>query len=565
MNASFGARASLSGLVASGRVIGRPGTTSEKSEKFVLTELALRNLGVIEELSLVLGPGMTAVTGETGAGKTLVVGAIDLLTGGRADVALVRPGAQEAEIEGRFVTADGQDETVVRRVVPRDGRSRAYIDGRLATVAALGELGGGLVDLHGQHAHQSLLRASVQREALDLFGGIDTAGLAASVAELRTVEEELAEIGGDERARAREVDLLRHQLAEIDDAEIDGPDEDERLDRAETLLSDAAAHRAAAELAVALIDADGLVSDGLGRARAALAGRGPFAETDGRLAAAASEITDVAATLRASAEAIEDDPAALAALRDRRQMLASLRRKYGSTLAEVLEFRQQTARCLDRLERHEERAAALQRQRGQIASRLAAERSSVRGKRVATAPRLSSAAQAHLAELAMAGARLEITVEGEAGEQVAFLLAANPGHDALPLSRAASGGELARTMLALRLVLTQGPPTLVFDEVDAGVGGSAAQSVGRSLAALAAFHQVLVVTHLPQVAAFAGRHVLVEKSDSSGLRSASVRSLSGEDRVVELSRMLSGSPRSAAAREHAEELLALAAAAAPVG
>ena len=528
----------------------------------MLTELAVRNLGVIEELGLVLGAGMTAVTGETGAGKTLVVGAIDLLTGGRADAALVRPGAHEAEIEGRFVAADGERETVVRRVVPRDGRSRAYIDGRLATVAALGELGVGLVDLHGQHAHQSLLRASVQREALDLLGGVDTAGLASSVEELRAVDAALAELGGDERARARETDLLRHQLAEIDDAGIDGPDEDERLDRAETVLADASAHRAAAELAVALIDADGPVSDGLGRARAALAGREPFAEMDGRLAGAASDIADVAATLRACAEAIDDDPAALAALRDRRQTLASLRRKYGATLAEVLEFRRQTGRRLDRLERHEERAAALQRQRDQITAQLAAERSKVRGQRAATAPRLSSAAQAHLAELAMPGARLKIAVDGEAGERVAFLLAANPGHDALPLSRAASGGELARTMLALRLVLTQGPPTLVFDEVDAGVGGAAAQAVGRSLAALASVHQVLVVTHLPQVAAHAGRHVLVEKSDGSGPRSASVRSLSGEDRLVEISRMLSGSPRSASAREHAEELLAQAASAA---
>ena len=526
----------------------------------VLSELAVRNLGVIDELALVLGEGMTAVTGETGAGKTLVVGAIDLLTGGRADASLVQPGADEAEIEGRFVTGDGAEEVVVRRVVSRQGRSRAYIDGHLATVASLGELGRELVDLHGQHAHQSLLRASVQRSALDRFGGIGTAALAALVDELRTVDSDLAELGGDARARAREIDLLRHQLAEIDEAAIEGPDEDERLDRAESALADAAAHRTAAVGAVALLDADGPVSDGLGRAQAALAGRSPFVEVAGRLADAAAEIADISATVRAGAETLDDDPASLAALRERRQRLAELRRKYGSSLAEVLEFRADAQRRLTELEGYEGRAAALERRRSDAAARLAAERSRVRRERVQAAPRLAAAVESHLAELSMAGARLEITADGEAGEQVAFRLAANPGHDPRPLGRVASGGELARAMLALRLVLTEGPPTLVFDEVDAGIGGTAAHAVGRSLAALTAAHQVLVVTHLPQVAAHAGHHLVVEKSDVSGSRSSSVRSLTGEDRLVELSRMLSGSPDSAAAREHAEELLTAASA-----
>ena len=211
----------------------------------MLTELMVRDLGVIDQLSLVVGGGMTVVTGETGAGKTLVVGAIDLLTGGRADAALVRPGAIQAEIEGRFVTGD--DEVVVRRIIPSDGRSRTYIDGHLATVGALGELGRGLIDLHGQHAHQSLLRGSVQRAAVDQFGAVDTARLESLIDDRRAVDAGLAELGGDARARFREMDLLRHQLAEIDGAAIAGPDEDERLDRDESVLADAAAHRDAAE------------------------------------------------------------------------------------------------------------------------------------------------------------------------------------------------------------------------------------------------------------------------------------------------------------------------------
>ena len=523
----------------------------------MLTELAVRNLGVIDELSLVLGVGMTVVTGETGAGKTLVVGAIDLLTGGRADAQMVRPGAPEAEIEGRFVAGD--EERVVRRVIPADGRSRAYIDGHLATVGALAELGGGLVDLHGQHAHQSLLRGPVQRAALDRFGGIDTAGLEGLIDDRRALEADLARLGGDARARIREIDLLRHQLAEIDGAAVADPDEDERLDRSESVLADAAAHIEAATAAVGLLDADGAVSDGLGRAEAALAGREPFAALSGRIADTAAEIADIAADVRARAEAIDDDPAALAALRDRRQLLAELRRKYGSTLGDVLDFRAEAGERLAELEGHGERAASLERRLSGVRQRLEAEQARVRAERSQASPRLATAVEAHLAELAMGGARLAVDVDGDAGDKVRFRLAANPGHEPLPLRSAASGGELARSMLALRLVLTAGPATLVFDEVDAGIGGAAAQAVGRSLARLTGAHQVIVVTHLPQVAAHADHHVVVEKSDVGGSAAVRLRAVSGDDRLVELSRMLSGSPQSASARRHAEELLSAAA------
>ncbi len=519
----------------------------------MLTELAVRNLGVIAELSLVLDRGMTAVTGETGAGKTLVVGAIDLLTGGRADAALVRPGAQEAEIEGRFVA--GEDEVVVRRVIPADGRSRAYIDGHLATIGALGELGRGLIDLHGQHAHQSLLRVGVQRAALDHFGNVDTHLLEKLMDDLRAIDAGLAELGGDSRARFREMDLLRHQVAEIDGTAISDPGEDERLDHHESVLADAAAHREAAAQAVGLLGADSAVSEGLGRAQADLAGREPFVELVGRIADASAAIADIAAEARVCLEAIDDDPAALAALRERRQVLAGLRRKYGSTLGEVLDFRSEAAERLAELEGYEERAASLERRRSEVLERLAAERARVLGERSEAAPRLAAAVQAHFAELAMGGARLAVAVGGDAGEQVSFRLAANVGHEPLPLSRVASGGELARTMLALRLVLTAGPETLVFDEVDAGVGGTAAQAVGRSLAELATTHQVIVVTHLPQVAAHADHHVALEKTEVAGSAAVKRRTLIGEDRLVELSRMLSGSPQSASALQHAEELL----------
>ncbi len=334
----------------------------------MLSELLVRDLGVIDELSLVLGEGMTAVTGETGAGKTLIVGAIDLLTGGRADASLVRPGAAEAEIQGRFVVGD--DEFVVRRVIPREGRSRVYVNGHLSTVSALTDLGIDLVDLHGQHAHQSLLKTAVQRGALDQFGGIDTAPLASLMDELRSCEGALAELGGDERARAREIDLLRFQVEEIEAAHIEDPDEDRRLDDQESLLADASAHREAAAAAVALLDADGMAADALAAAMAALDGRGPLTDLANRLQGMAAELADIAAEARSRSETIEDDPAQLESLRERRALLRELRRKYGEHLADVLDFQRESAERLAELERFDERAIQLDEQRSALLADL---------------------------------------------------------------------------------------------------------------------------------------------------------------------------------------------------
>lgn len=527
----------------------------------MLSELVVRDLGVIDELALVLGPGLTVVSGETGAGKTLVVEAIGLLVGGRADASLVRPGAAEAEIEGRFV--HGDDEVVVRRVIPRQGRSRAYIDGRLATVSALAELGRDLVDLHGQHAHQSLLSPAVQRAALDRFGGVDTRHLASLLDDRRVLDAELAQLGGDERARAREIDLLRHQLDEIDGARLDDPAEDERLDAEEDLLADAVAHREAAAVALAAVGADGAGAEAVGAALAALRGRPPFSDLASRLETLAAEIADVAAELRARAETIEDDPARLAEIRRRRQVLADLRRKYGDTLAEVLAYGDEVRARLAELESHDQKAAELEARGAELDEAIAAERARVGAARRVAAPALARAVQARLRELAMPVARLDVTVDGVAGEKVVFAFSANEGHPPQPLSRVASGGELARAMLALRLELTAGPPTLVFDEVDAGIGGEAALAVGASLRALGEDHQVLVVTHLAQVAAHADTHVSVSKHARSGSTVSVARVLDPAERVVELSRMLSGTPESDAARRHATELLAAVGASAP--
>ncbi len=520
----------------------------------MLSELVVRDLGVIDEMCLTLGPGMTVVTGETGAGKTLLVGAIDLLTGGRADAALVRPGATEAEIQGRFVVGD--TETVVRRVVPRDGRSRAYIDRQLASVAALGELGANLIDLHGQHSHQSLLRVSVQRAALDQYGEVDTSRLEALLDDLRSTEMTLADMGGDARVRDREIDLLRYQIEEIDAGVITDPDEDERLDDEESGLADAAAHIEAAAAVAGLLGTDGPVGDVLARVLAELDGLRPLSDLSDRVYSVAADVADIAEASRRQFESIVVNPERLDEIRERRALLKDLRRKYGDALGDVMSYRDETVERLAQLVAHDELAAELDARRDSIRTNLAKVRAEVRAARTEAAPALAVAVESHLAGLAMPGARLEVSVDGEAGERVMFRIAANAGHELQPLSRVASGGELARTMLALRLVLSAGPPTLVFDEVDAGVGGEVANRVGASLAALTSDHQVLVVTHLAQVAAFADGHAVVSKITVDGITVSEARMLRDDERVVELSRMLSGSPHSSAAREHAEELLA---------
>jgi DNA repair protein RecN (Recombination protein N) len=538
----------------------------------MLVELAVRDLGVIEAARLVLGPGMTVLSGETGAGKTLVVDAMELLVGGKADPVLVRAGATEAWVEGRFVftpddgigdgTGDGtEEEVVLARAIPAQGRSRAYVDGRLATIANLVEWGERLVDLHGQHAHQSLLSPAVQRDALDRFAGIDLGPLRQARATVRDVDRQLAELGGDERARARELDLLRFQVQELDAAGVADPDEDRSLDDEETLLAGAAAHREAAALAVAALTDDDGAADGVGRAIAAVAGRPPFADLEARLRSVAADLADVAGAIRDLGEGIFEDPARLDALRARRQLLADLRRKYGDTMADVVAFHAEATERLRSLEDHDRRAAELDQLRARAVADEASAAAVVAAARRAAAPALADAVQAHLGALAMERAVIEVTVEGpDPADGVTVLLAANPGSPPLPLAKVASGGELARAMLALRLVLTAGPPSLVFDEVDAGIGGAAALAVGRSLARLAATQQVFVVTHLPQVAAFADAHVQVSKETGEDHTVAHITELDEAARVVELTRMLSGQPESRTGREHAEELLATASA-----
>jgi DNA repair protein RecN (Recombination protein N) len=556
-----------------------------------LVELRVRNLGVIEDVTISLGPGMTALTGETGAGKTLVVEAIALLLGGRADPSVVRSGADEAVVEGRFVGDGGAaggagdedagagdegegegegegDEILLARSVVRGGRSRAWIDGRMASIGALAEVAEGLIELHGQHQHRTLVRTEAQRAALDHFGRIELHGLESARAELRRLQRESLELGGDARERAREADLLTYQLDEISSAQIEDGEEDARLEGEEDRLAAAASCRESAAGALSMLagvaggggesgsDADESALGRLAEASRLLTGNDPLAPFDARLRATMIDLSDLTGELRSVVETWEEDPQRLEQVRSRRQLFRELERKYGDDLGEVLAFGEWARERLAEIERQGQRAAALDQEIANALEVVGAAEAEVATARREAAPRFAGQVQATLRELAMGSARFSVSVEGVgAADDVEFLLGANPGEPLLPLAKTASGGELARTMLAIRLAVTDTQGAMVFDEVDAGVGGSAATAVGSALAELGRHAQVLVVTHLAQVAAQADRQLGVAKSEHEGRTRTEVRSLEGDARVVELSRMLSGSPGSDSARLHARELL----------
>jgi DNA repair protein RecN (Recombination protein N) len=525
----------------------------------VLEELKVSQLGVIEEATVVLQPGLTALTGETGAGKTLLVDAIGLLLGGPADPAMVRPDGNEAVVEGRFFAAE---ELILTRVIPSNGRSRAYINGRMVSAAQLSEDGGALVDLHGQHSHQSLLSPAAQRRILDSSSGLDTSALSAARRRLRELREAQAQLGGDPRARARELDLARFQLEELDAAALADPLEDEALRDEEDLLADASGLKLSAEQARQGLAGDDGIVDQLGGVVAALSGRRLLAGPRERVLGLQQELVEMASEIRVLADAADDNPQRLVEVTDRRHVLTQLRRKYGDTLGEVIAYREEVRNRVAELESFDARAAELDRSLADAETDLHRAAKELWEARRAAAPLLADRVSARLADLGMGRARFAVEVGDEPGsEAVTWTLGANPGEPVQPLSKVASGGELSRTMLAVRLAAGAAgsddadPSTLVFDEVDAGVGGEAAVAVGRALADVARSHQVLVVTHLPQVAAFADHHLVVQKEQVGERTVSRVHVLTDEERVVELSRMLSGSPDSATARRHAAELL----------
>ena len=568
----------------------------------MLGELRIRDLGVIDDARLEVAPGLNVLTGETGAGKTMVVDALTLLLGERADPGAVRAGRTAALVEGRLAVggdgevaaalaaagvADEEGEVVVARQVLAEGRSRAQLQGRMATVAAIAEVVRPLVEVHGQHEFQRLLRPAVQRELLDRFAGDKVLALREEFGtgwrRLRAVERELAELAARARDRSREAELLRYQLEEIEAAGVRVGELDE-LDAEAERLTNAESLREAAVLAWQLLEGeeDAGAAIALGAAARTVSGPGRHDEALGELAeraaGLAAEVADLASSLRAYAEGVLADPERLDAVQSRIAQLRDLLRKYGDDEAAVLASAERAAARLAEIEGGAVRSEALEAEAAALRSRLAEVGGNLSVRRAQAAAELAGAVQAELRELAMPNAELRMLVEqdedpsglevagrrlaaGEEGlDRVEIQLSANPGLPMRPLAKAASGGELSRVMLALRVVLAgvDRTPTLVFDEVDAGVGGRTAAAVGRRLAVLARHHQVLVVTHLPQIAAWADRHFVVEKRSDGAQTSTAVHTLDADGRITELSRMLSGMEGSGLARAHAEELLAAA-------
>ena len=524
----------------------------------MINELRVRDLGVIADIDLVLDEGLTAITGETGAGKTMIVDALELLVGGRSDSDMVRSGATESSIEGSFFHC--ASETVVRRTLPRNGRSRAFINGSLTPLSTLAEFGHDLVDLYGQHAHQSLLAPAEQRRALDQFAKIDLDRLRELRNAIRTIDLKLGELGGDEQFRARELDLWRFELSEIDSLQIMSPGEDDELEVEQELLSQAVSLRESASRAYEDIvggETKG-ARDLVGTAVESLGPHAALGEFVDRLRSLSAELDDLSADLRRATETFDENPVRLEEIRERRASFARLKKKHGDSLSEVLKARDLLIEKIQHATSSDEVRSQLMHEREKLCENVLSEESRVGDLRRTAAPALAEQVQSHLHDLGLTKARIMIDLPNTGiADEVVFLLCANPGEAALALSKVASGGELSRTMLALRLVLSEGPSTLIFDEVDAGIGGEAALAVGRALRELGRDHQVIVVTHLAQVAAFADTQFVVVKDQSGDRTIAHVEAVEGERRLGELARMLSGHPDSENARRHAAELLEL--------
>lgn len=572
----------------------------------MLVHLSVRDFALIDSLELGFGPGLTAVTGETGAGKSILLGALSLLLGGRAKADQIRTGTDEAEVAGQFALAgrlrtrmdrlleelglppSEEGALVVRRVISRAGRHKQFVNGALATVAQLKSVSEPLVDITGQHAHQALLRASVQRELLDAFGGhedeVDAVGELHAAA--RALAEEKAALASAESDKLQRAEYLRYQLEEIRALDPQ-PGEEESLAQERARLMNTERLREAVSGALELlIDGD----DALSRVQAAARALAKVGSDDGELASLASILEEAAALIDDVGRSLtrhggfEDDPERLASVDDRLDAIRKLTRKHGGDLESVLAAAEKMEAELDAIDHAEERLVELEAELERALRKLSQACDALSGKRRAAARLLARKVQEELKDLGMPHATLEVGVEplqasadtplvDGSGEQrralsehgadrVELLLSANPGEPMKPVSHVASGGELSRVLLALKRVLLVADPVplSVFDEVDAGVGGAVGEAIGEKLRKIADGRQVLCVTHLGPIAAQAHHHFRVEKHAEGQRTTTVVRPLETEERVEEIARMIGGRQLTSATRDHAAEMLRMHAA-----
>jgi DNA repair protein RecN (Recombination protein N) len=560
----------------------------------LIETLRIENLAIVKSEEIEFGPGLNVLTGETGAGKSIVLGALSLLAGSRASPQVVREGCDEAVVEAVFRTDHLPDlessldalglvadehELVVQRSVQRGGRSRARVAGRLMPAAVLAELFSGRIEISSQHDSQSLLKTEFHGRLLDAAAGLLPlrSAVAQGYGKLHEFDEELAELRAAEMERERRRDFLSFQVGEIDDARLDADEvealraERSRLAHAERLREETAAAQTllAGDLAgsEASNTAD-LVSEAIRRLEGIEALDPQLAPLLAGLRATREELRDTATELERYAAGIEADPARLAALDERLAQIEALQRKYGGSIEETLRFRSDAASELERLEGASERAQAIGELRARQVEQLAADAKRLSKGRRKTSKRLGGAVETALRELAMPQARFELALEpvaapdrapcGPGGfETPEFRFSASASGELLALRRVASGGELSRTFLAIKSAVREADAgmVLVFDEVDAGIGGRTADRVGRCLAELAGRHQVLCITHLPQIAAYASAHFRVEKREVHGRPSARLLRVEGDERVEEIARMAGGAEIGESTRRHARELI----------
>ena len=563
----------------------------------MLTCLRVKDFAIIDELEIELEPGLNVVTGETGAGKSILVDALELVLGARGRPEVVRTGKELAEVEALIeIHGDGavraralaagisgeelSDELVIRRVIKSSGRTRAYVNGRLATATQLAEMAAGLADISSQHEHHTLIDPSRHLDYLDAFGQLDTmrAAVSKAYAELRETADALTALGQRARDRGEREDLLRYQISEIDAlAPVPGEDvalaaERERLRHAERLAT------AAGGAEDAISAQDGAVCEVLARVAGDVE---DAARVDPRLEplvaqleGARAQLEDAARELGSYARQVTLDPDRLAEVEERLDAIRKLVRKYGGSVEAVLAHRERASVELAEMDRHEERLAELDRAHAAALVRAREEAKQLSSRRHAIAKKLGSAISKELGSLGMGDAKVHVDVarvEGRDGElavdgarlsptgidRVEFLIAPNRGEEARPLRKIASGGELSRSMLAIKRVLAGLRPAglYVFDEVDAGVGGAVAAVIGRKLRDIARHHQVLCITHLPQIAAFADGHFKVAKEVERGRTKSTVRRLSPDERLEEIARMLGGLEITPTTRAAAAEML----------
>lgn len=554
----------------------------------MLTELRIRNFAIIDAVTLPLARGFNVLSGETGAGKSIVVGALGLLLGERASADLVRPGAERASVEGvfdlegradllRLIDERGietEDATVVlKREIAATGRGRAWINGTPVTATVLAEIGRSLVNLHGQHEAQTLLSEDSQRQILDAYAGAREASreVAEAFAAIASVRRKIAELSKRRADAERRSDYLRHVMREIDDAKLT-PGEDVSLEDEARVLENADELRSLADGVAASLSDD--ENGALARLSAAQRSLTHITRIDAS-AARLQELYDtgfyaldeLARAADEYASSVELDPERLSEVRARRDLVFRLSKKYGGTLADVIAMGEQSRAELDLIDSAEFDVAQLRKQENDAAERLRDAARRLTELRTAASAAIGTAVSAVLPDLGMGNGRFSVVlapreeVGAEGAEDVQFRVALNVGYDPRPLARVASGGELSRVMLALKTVLASvdDVPTLVFDEVDAGIGGRVGLQVGDTMRRVAGDHQVFAISHLPQIAARAHHHIVVAKGAKGGVTTADITVLSPTARVAEIARMLGGDPESRASRAHARELLQAAA------